>query len=919
MRWSFKLFLINILPSLYFRYVYCGIQYENFSSGLLGALSDLLFVALAVAVISSLEFALDRKQKGRKVIPVVTTLLWWFYHAVITSYFYAMHTLPAFEQARYLVDLHFLAASLSLTTALGIVFSAFGLAWCVIRLGPASLPVKAHLFAVLFLVFVLSFLAPDWRQSANPLIVQIVSFLHSGQDEVLLKKELHLAHDLSGVPMLPYPAAKRPNVLVVVLEGIPGGYLRQSLDFVNQSGDHTMPKLSRWASKGFLVPNFLTHRNQTINGLYSLLCADYPRLFDGTLIVQELLAESSVRQDYMPRILARNGYATAYLQAAELRFMDKDRFMRLLGFEEVLGEEWFKKKSKTFFSRWGINDHDFFVQSLNKIQELSSKEKPWFLTLLTVGTHHPYTLPDTYTKEADLSPKLRSVSFLDDALDNFLSRLEKKGILKDTLVIVTSDESHGMDADILLAGNWGLCLALVPQRIKAPMLNPGLFGLVDLPLSILDYTGLSTSASADSVAGRSIFRDYGASEKRTLLGSWGSRLFVVSGDAVLMKDFGSDAFVKYRYAHSPFTISNTEQAEAYTSGTEIVNEASRLSQQVAAGKSEPVTYHILPENSFFKIVEPRTGETKTWLSGGQYIQLKKGERYVLDLEVLASPSNTRNVRLDGMFYKLNGTFLPFISNGLIQLPFLAPGEKLVLSCIIDVKQPFMLDSVRLAAWTQRRGKTSASKKTSEESIEIKTFVLRQIEGRKHASSVDGVFCEQEDIRMALGDFFLTTSQGERIEHGRSTGSVYGGYFYFIPAVPASRDLSPVPFAGTGFDADGRTLAARAAAYFYVASDDRTTEKKLFLTLRPHNDPHGVSIECELFLNGNKLDIFALEDEAEKRSKKSYVLVVSDLLVGWNELEFRLASPVRPFDDGTEFADWPGIYLEEFRVEPVMKR
>ena len=318
-------------------------------------------------------------------------------------------------------------------------------------------------------------------------------------------------------------------------------------------------------------------------------------------------------------------------------------------------------------------------------------------------------------------------------------------------------------------------------------------------------------------------------------------------------------------------------------------------------------------------MEPRTGETKTWLSGGQYIQLKKGERYVLDLEVLASPSNTRNVRLDGMFYKLNGTFLPFISNGLIQLPFLAPGEKLVLSCIIDVKQPFMLDSVRLAAWTQRRGKTSASKKTSEESIEIKTFVLRQIEGRKHASSVDGVFCEQEDIRMALGDFFLTTSQGERIEHGRSTGSVYGGYFYFIPAVPASRDLSPVPFAGTGFDADGRTLAARAAAYFYVASDDRTTEKKLFLTLRPHNDPHGVSIECELFLNGNKLDIFALEDEAEKRSKKSYVLVVSDLLVGWNELEFRLASPVRPFDDGTEFADWPGIYLEEFRVEPVMKR
>ena len=130
-----------------------------------------------------------------------------------------------------------------------------------------------------------------------------------------------------------------------------------------------------------------------------MLCADYPRLTDGTLITQELLSDpSAASRDTLPNILARNGYSTTYLQAAGLRFMDKDRFMKLIGFEEIEGEEWFDHTPPTFFTYWGINDRDFFLQSLKKIEALNEKRRergaqgeasPWFLTLLTVGTHHP--------------------------------------------------------------------------------------------------------------------------------------------------------------------------------------------------------------------------------------------------------------------------------------------------------------------------------------------------------------------------------------------------------------------------------------------------------------------------------------------------------------------------------------------------
>lgn len=66
------------------------------------------------------------------------------------------------------------------------------------------------------------------------------------------------------------------------------------------------------------------------------------------------------------------------------------------------------------------------------------------LTLLTVGTHQPYSAPFEYMERYD-TPKQAAVAYLDDALGAFLDNLERQGVLKDTLVVVTSDESHGID------------------------------------------------------------------------------------------------------------------------------------------------------------------------------------------------------------------------------------------------------------------------------------------------------------------------------------------------------------------------------------------------------------------------------------------------------------------------------------------
>ncbi|MBD9416382.1 LTA synthase family protein [Pseudomonas sp. PDM16] len=474
--------------------------------------------------------------------------------------------------------------------------------------------------------------------------------------------------DLSGKPLLP-GGGKARNVLIITLEGIPGAYIAKNRQLIGSNYEEDlMPRLSEWAERSMTTPDYVLHSHQTIRGLYAMLCGDYSKLDSGTPKGVELLNSQTRNLQCLPHQLRTMGFRTHFLQGAGLRFMAKDQIMPHMGFEKTNGRDWFKNKPYLEFP-WGMDDKAYFEGALKYVKQLRSNERPWMLTLLTVGTHQPYSAPAEYLERFPTA-KQAAIGYLDDAVGDFLDALEKQGVLKDTLVIVTSDESHGLE-NVRLASAWGFNLVLAPDAEKLPRVKPGVYGHVDLTASVLDYFDLPVP---DNIAGRSLFRDY--STPREIMSYTNGLLRQHDGKVFTECNFQQ---VCRRYESSGF-IADHAKYLGRVSGRQarLVSQRATLLDQSITGGQIGQRYQFANRERIDLKLESRDDWADN-LIGAQYLEMPKGTRTRVTLKIEA-------VRLDRNGAALRLLTKEFDRNNSLTipaLPALKRGESVELSFDFD--------------------------------------------------------------------------------------------------------------------------------------------------------------------------------------------------------------------------------------------
>ncbi len=233
-------------------------------------------------------------------------------------------------------------------------------------------------------------------------------------------------------PELRSAAARRPNLILVILESTGAGAVATS------GADSPTPALARLAAGGITVESAYASVTHTSKALIGILCGVMPRLQMD--IVESL--EGNLPIPCLPRLLGDLGYRTVFLQSALARFENRPGLVRNLGYAEGAYRETMQRPGYPPVGYFGLDDAAMLEPALAWIA--AAGDEPWFITLLTSVPHHPYQTPGMGLRQALAAPReayAQAIARQDRFLGDLVRGLEEMGVLGNGVLVVLGD--HG--------------------------------------------------------------------------------------------------------------------------------------------------------------------------------------------------------------------------------------------------------------------------------------------------------------------------------------------------------------------------------------------------------------------------------------------------------------------------------------------
>ncbi|MDC8804671.1 sulfatase-like hydrolase/transferase [Halomonas pacifica] len=243
-------------------------------------------------------------------------------------------------------------------------------------------------------------------------------------------------------PVLQGRPASPPNLLVIYLESLERTYADRE-----RFGD-AYADLDRLGARGsvFAGVRQLDNTGWTMAGMIASQCG-VPLMPAGLLHDRQFEPLEAVAPgvDCLGDLLSEEGYRLTYLGGASTDFAGKGLFYEGHGFDRVLGREALTPRltDPDYLNSWGLYDDTLFDIAMQEIDALEAEPGPWGLVMLTLGSHAPNGYPSRRCRERqgefDGVDILYSVECTAWLTRDFLERLEARGLLDDTLVMIASD------------------------------------------------------------------------------------------------------------------------------------------------------------------------------------------------------------------------------------------------------------------------------------------------------------------------------------------------------------------------------------------------------------------------------------------------------------------------------------------------
>ncbi len=230
---------------------------------------------------------------------------------------------------------------------------------------------------------------------------------------------------------------KGRNVVIFIMESFSAehsAYLTPEA-YEDRATKGFTPFLDSLMREGLTFTNHYANGTRSIQALSSVL-GSIPSFKTPFVLMPQSLGES--RQ--LPAILAEDGYSTAFFCGSERGSMGFGAYARQAGVERLYSREDYEARHGTdsFDGYWGIWDEPFIAFMG---EELSTMPQPFFASIFTLSSHHPFVVPEEYQNSLPkgYTKVHQGVAYTDNAIREFFERYKESEWMKSTIFVFVAD------------------------------------------------------------------------------------------------------------------------------------------------------------------------------------------------------------------------------------------------------------------------------------------------------------------------------------------------------------------------------------------------------------------------------------------------------------------------------------------------
>lgn len=217
------------------------------------------------------------------------------------------------------------------------------------------------------------------------------------------------------------------NLVIFIVESLSKEYLSPS----------RTPYLTELIKKGVYFDKSYANGRRSIEGIASIL-AGIPALMEEPFLNSEFATNEFTG---LGQLFKKQNYETSFFHGATNGTMRFDVFTQASGFDKYFGKNEFPDQSQND-GFWGIFDEPFLQFACEKMTEF---KPPFASVVFTLSSHQPFKTPESFDQvyhgEPNEPPILKTISYVDLALKNYMSCAQSKAWFDKTIFLFVADHT----------------------------------------------------------------------------------------------------------------------------------------------------------------------------------------------------------------------------------------------------------------------------------------------------------------------------------------------------------------------------------------------------------------------------------------------------------------------------------------------